>query len=102
MKKVAVFAMTVGLMSALSAHASCEDGQSMAEDAAITLSQKTASGCKIVNDSIQLPDRNGKERWKVTVGCSSFNGANTYLIQLQPMEDAVCFFSSIKVLETLE
>lgn len=104
MKKYsALFALFLSFQISALAHASCEDGEGMAADAALQAAQQDDSTCS-VNSSVLTsdPGRDRDERWLVEVKCTSFMGAEIYEVILKEIEDAWCVPASVRLFQSLE
>jgi len=94
--------LALALVASAGAYASCEEGQSMAEAAAVKVASKTAKRCKADSEVSILLNREELEIWNVTVGCASFVGSNVYEVALTEIEDAFCSVKSVRLVENLE
>lgn len=83
------------------ANAACEDGQSMAEDAALEEAGDPRA-CQVKNSYFVEPENN-LETWHVEVKCEDqVFGGNVYAVSLEEYEDAVCGVKEVKFLMALE
>lgn len=91
------------LFISAASYASCEDGQSMAEDAAVKTASKRARKCSADSESSTIIQNSGNtEIWSIAVRCSSFIGRTIYQVKLVELEDAICRVKKVTVLSTEE
>lgn len=93
LKHFVIGCLCLGLLSS-AAFAGCEDGDSMADEAAHKASQKFDKACKTTNISDPKPTATG-EVYQIGLRCKT--STLTYKVTLREYEDAVCGVDSVEL-----